>query len=302
MDYVLGKLEPESLLDIFHKLLEQQARHFIIRGATRQAVEFVAEAQRTFSDKFNFELILCDTGNAASKASANILPPEEAYQGGCDAVMIFSENMDDIFDEIDSLAPNVEFTVYHAKSPRRCLLVAFPKCGTHLLAELIYRLGFKLIGNDPEKTTFEQLQQTPDGTYLYRHFIDDFPPRDMLKLIDSGELTILFNFRDPRAQTNSYVNFFSSRKFEDFHANANPVNARLFKLYSGMPDAHSRLKYFLSSHIVGERYHVAFQTHAYLLLNNKVCQVDMSPWWVQEEGVTILLRPGKSGKSCANFA
>jgi len=273
MDYVLEKLETEPFLDMFHKLLQLKARRFIIRGATRKAIEFAARARQTFEGKFDFKLILCDTADPAEKAPSNTLLPAQAYRGGCDAVMIFSENVDEIFDEIDRLAPKVKFTVYHATPPRKCLFVSFPKCGTNLLALLIYRLGFKLLGSDPEKTTYEQLQETPDGVHLLRHFVDDISSREMLNFIENKELSVLFNYRDPKAQANSYVNFFSSRKFENYHATANPVSQRLYKLYSEMPDTHSRLKYFLSTHILSEKYHVAFQTHAYLFLSDKVCQV-----------------------------
>jgi hypothetical protein len=137
---------------------------------------------------------------------------------------------------------------------------------------LLNSLGLKSTGNDPGKTTTEQRQKIPDNVHVLRHFLDDVSPKTLLSQIESGDLKVVFNFRDPRAQALSFVNYFSAEKFKSAHAN-NPAAANLFRIYSGLPDTVSRLRYFLGEHIFGEKYHIAFQTHTYLLLHPQVCSV-----------------------------
>lgn len=271
MDIVLKTFSVDAALECLLQLLLLRSRRFIVRGATKEAFEFIYKGRLYYRDHFEFEFILCDTSDEVLGAVDGVIHPSEAYKQRCDAVFIFAKSVDDILKEIESLDMPLPHVVYHATAPKNILFLSLPKCGTHIMLNLINALplapGCIEHGDDWRK----KLGDLAEGGWLLRHFILETPPDVIEKMIESEELTIIFSFRDPRGQLLSMVNFLSDSKFEHWHTVRDPGNRDRFIKYSSLPDTRSRLIARINEPASHKNIH--YQAHSYLLRNPKVCTV-----------------------------
>jgi len=276
MDIVLSQNSVDDYLQAFKQLLREDCRSFLIRGANVKALEFRKRVFEIFGDIDGLELALCDADEKWASIVPDTVTPAKACSMSFDAAIIFTGDISPVFEEFEKNRHSFRYVVYSAQGPRRIFLLSFEKCGTHMIARLPFlgKISLKMVQHEIEKkkSLARLLAEENAHCLLSHHLMFDISPREVVSALDGGGLKLLFNYRDPRAQALSFVNFYSDRKFKEIQENHEvQIHAELYRTYSPIPTVEERLKYFLAHHCM--KYADHFMIHAPLLHHPSVCHV-----------------------------
>jgi len=274
MDILVSKYNVDEYISAFNKLILAGCRRFIIRGVTPLALEFRKKVTETFAGYTDTKLILTDQNKNFKATIPEFITPDRITFADNDALLIFTERPHRIIKEYDEKGISYKHIIYPSNKPSHKILLSFEKCGTHLVSGLLKLLNMSTKSVDQYLSQSESLDAVLSGNNdcckVTHHLLKVVSPVKLYRAMEMRNMAVLFNYRDPRAQALSFVNFYSSKKFFNNHK-SHKERLDLYKTYSAISTENERLKVFfrLNAKILSDAFHL----HAPLLTNPNVCVV-----------------------------